>query len=361
MPYRNMNKDDIEVLFEDIVKTIKESIILLDSDMKVIFVNSAFYDTFKTTPKNTINVPVYNLGNGQWDISELHELLEKILPKNSSFDGFEVEHDFQDIGKKFMRLNARKLLDGKRKEQFILLVIEDVTQQKKFLDYAIREGKLSSIGHLSAGIAHGLNSPLTGLYNFLNVYIEQEKAGSEKYKELKLMLEGCEYMSQIIKNLTYFSGDKKEKFTEINLKDVIDSAMLITDRQLISQDIELVKDVPENLKFMGIKSQMQHAVLNIVVNSMEAIEGSGKITVKARKSKENIILEIIDTGNGISKENLQNVFLPFFTTKEDTGGSGLGLAAAHGIIKRHNGTIKIESELGKGTDVIITLPGANNK
>ncbi|MFH0875465.1 MAG: ATP-binding protein [archaeon] len=347
---------DLKNFFEYIVNSFRESFLVLDSDMRILYANDSFYKTFKVNTKETENKRIYDLGNKQWDIPKLKELLEHILPQKTTIEGFEVMHNFPVIGKKTMLINAREIIDGTNKK--VLLVIEDITERKKALEYTIQKAKLSSIGQLSAGIAHGLNSPITGIHNFLNVYFKEEKKGTEKYNELKLMLNGCEYMTAITKNLTYFASENNNQFNKVNVIEVIESVLLFIERQLMSYNIKVIRDFPNELnEIVGNKAQLQHVFLNILMNSMEAIEGHGNITIKARETADkSVILEFTDTGKGISKEDLPRVFEPFFTTKKDSGGSGLGLSSAHDIITNHKGLISIKSEKGKGTIVTLSIP-----
>jgi PAS domain S-box-containing protein/putative nucleotidyltransferase with HDIG domain len=116
---------------ESIVETIREPLLVLDADLKIISANRTFYRTFRVTPGNTIGSFIYTLGNKQWDIPKLRELLEEILPKNETFDDFEVVHDFRDIGCKIMLLNTRRIYRKDIGAQMILLAIEDITERKK--------------------------------------------------------------------------------------------------------------------------------------------------------------------------------------------------------------------------------------
>ncbi len=118
----------------DIVETIRESAIILSSDLRVKFANKSFYRTFKVTPKQTEGKLIYELGNGQWDIPKLRMLLEKVLPKKSSFDGYEIDHTFLGIGRKTMLLDARQLRESKGQKPGILLVIEDISVRKELED-----------------------------------------------------------------------------------------------------------------------------------------------------------------------------------------------------------------------------------
>ena len=119
-------------MFEDreIVETAREPLLVLDSDLRVLKATRSFYDSFKVTPKETIGHLIYDLGNRQWDIPKLRELLETILPQKATFDNYEVEHDFSTIGKRIMLLNARQIQRGLGKERIILLAIEDITEHK---------------------------------------------------------------------------------------------------------------------------------------------------------------------------------------------------------------------------------------
>ena len=116
---------------ESILGTVREPLLVLDADLKIVSANHNFYKTFKVTPDETIGSFIYDLGNKQWDISKLRELLEEILPEKETFNGFEVTHNFQDIGHKIMLLNARQIEQGMGKERIILLAIEDITARKK--------------------------------------------------------------------------------------------------------------------------------------------------------------------------------------------------------------------------------------
>ena len=126
-----MVKTLIDQIFEDIVETIREPLLVLDSDLKVVLANQSFYDSFKVKPEETVGQLIYDIGNKQWDIPKLRELLEKILPEKSAFDNYEVEHDFATIGRRTMLLNARQIEQAIGKERIILLAIEDITARRQ--------------------------------------------------------------------------------------------------------------------------------------------------------------------------------------------------------------------------------------
>ena len=145
---------------ESIIETINESLLVLDADLRVVSANLSFYNTFKATPAGTVGNYIYECENRQWDIPSLRTLLEEILPHNSRFDGFEVDHCFQDLGRKVMRLNACRIYCEHTDTQKILLAMEDATEQK------LLEEKLS---------AAAVTDELTGLYNRRGLFILADK------------------------------------------------------------------------------------------------------------------------------------------------------------------------------------------
>jgi len=355
-----IEKKDLANFNEDILNTIRESLLVLDSELRVIYANKSFYKQFSVKKRDTENKLVYELGNGQWNIPKLRKLLQEILPQKKFFNGYEMEHNFPIIGRKIMLINARRIEDKFADYTLMLMAIEDVTKEKNLIEYATQENKLSAVGLLVAGVAHGLNSPLTGILNFLEVYSNQETVGSQKQKELKLMIEAAKFMSQTIYNLTQFVGGTDAVFGKIDLADVIDSMLILSERQLLTNKIRVVKEYAKESEFIvnGNRSQLQHAFLNLLINSRDAINRDGKITIRLINSAndKDIILEIEDTGIGIIKKNIPKIFTPFFSTKKANGGVGLGLSTTQGIIFSHNGKIRVESERGRGAKFIINLP-----
>ena len=125
-----ISEDAVREYSESIINTVREPLISLDQDLRVVSASRSFYEVFKVNPKETVGQLIYDLGNKQWDIPKLRELLETILPQKTTFDNYEVEHDFSDIGRRIMLLNARQIKRASGKEQIILLAIEDITERR---------------------------------------------------------------------------------------------------------------------------------------------------------------------------------------------------------------------------------------
>jgi signal transduction histidine kinase len=355
----------LEKLFKGVFDTVREPLLVLDTDLRVVTANQSFYKTFKTNPKATKGLILYALGNDQWDIPLLRDLLKKVLKTRKPFNNLQIDHSFPRIGHRSMLLNARLLKDSKNGFSLILLAIEDVTAFKKHQEQLVEAGKFSAIGQLSAGIAHSLNSPLTGLTNFIKAYQKAElDKSSTRSLELSLMLNGCKYMSDIIHNLTYFARDLKKSESVTDLNEIVKDTLIFSERQFVVKNIKVEKEFvkqPDKIKVR--KSDLQQMFLNLIMNSSDAMDRGGRLTIRTKnvKSRKGVILEIIDTGKGIPENIRSRIFEPFFTTKEDTKGTGLGLFVAYRVVRENEGTIEISSQVGKGTRVSVFFPAVEKK
>ena len=166
---KNMTEQEVRDAFEfaeNIISSVRQPLVVLDGDLRVVLASKSFYDFFKVKPEETEKQLIYSLGNHQWDIPKLRELLEDILPKTSSFDNFEVEHDFPGLGKRVMLLNARQIYqEAPNRKKLILIAIEDITEAKKILD-GLRE-KISQL-EASLRMSDGKDHTIAGLKGMID-------------------------------------------------------------------------------------------------------------------------------------------------------------------------------------------------
>src|SRR5436853_524820 len=177
MAIRKPLVEDIQNFAQNIVDTVREPLLILDTTLRVRSANRAFYQTFHVSPEETENRLIYELGNGQWDIPALRTLLEDIVPKSSVFNDFELEHDFPFIGRRVMLLNARKLRQGSHRE-LLVLAMEDVTQRRraeaevaKAREAAENANRTKSL--FLANMSHELRTPLNAILGFSEMLQEE--------------------------------------------------------------------------------------------------------------------------------------------------------------------------------------------
>jgi PAS domain S-box-containing protein len=245
-------------------------------------------------------------------------------------------------------------------------VKEKTEELRKSEVQLIQSEKLSSIGQLAAGIAHELNSPLTGLISMTRNYRDKAEKDSEEYRHFSLMYKACEYMASIVNDISTFSSKSKGDHVECNLTEIIESSLRLVTNELKLKNIQLNKEYADELPAVkGNKNELQQVVLNMITNALDAMNEGGNYIIKTDISEDNnkVKMLFIDDGIGIAEKNLNIIFDPFFTTKRQGEGTGLGLSVSYGIIKNHNGEITVESELGKGANFTVILPAfeSNNQ
>ncbi|MFH1922910.1 MAG: ATP-binding protein [Planctomycetota bacterium] len=234
----------------------------------------------------------------------------------------------------------------------------------------VRSEKLSSIGLLAAGVAHELNSPLTGILTFAHLLAKKIPDDSQEKEDLQVIVSQTERCARIIRQLLDFSRESSHEKKSQNVNAIIEQAIALVERQVLFHNIEIERDLAPDLpQVLADAGQMQQVFLNLLVNASEAMPDGGRLTIQTRAPAvldsesddgtavcDQLQIVIRDTGVGIPPESIGKVFDPFFTSKDVGQGTGLGLAVSYGIIERHGGSIAVESTPGVGTTFTIRLP-----
>ncbi|MFO7557380.1 MAG: ATP-binding protein [Desulfobacterales bacterium] len=228
----------------------------------------------------------------------------------------------------------------------------------------IQSEKQASVGRLAAGVAHEINNPLTGVLTYTHMLLRRKDIPDDIRSDLKVVAESTERVRKIVKGLLDFSRQTKldPEPTEINR--LVDSTVKMVENQALIKGVNITFHPGENLPMLVIdRSQIQSVLLNIILNAFDATKPSDHITISTSealsasdKNHRGVEITIADTGCGIPAENLDKLFDPFFSTKEVGQGTGLGLSVSFGIVKEHNGNIRLQSEVGKGTTFFVWLP-----
>ncbi|NQT96879.1 MAG: HAMP domain-containing protein [Candidatus Marinimicrobia bacterium] len=247
--------------------------------------------------------------------------------------------------------------------------VEERTKNlRKTREQLIQSEKMASMGVLASSVAHEINNPLQGILTYIKLMLKIIK--SEKFSEkrladfksyLNLMGDEIEKCGDMVKNLLVFSRQSKISIQNSNVNAIIRNSLLLLDNKIKLQNIKVNQNLQKHMPpILCDAKQIQQTLIAIIINAIEAMPGGGEISITTVNINNKIMeIAIADTGEGIPKENLTSIFDPFFSTKEDAKSTGLGLFVAYGIIQEHKGTIKVESQVGKGTSFHITLPIAD--
>lgn len=352
--YRTALLKDMQYLIEGMVETVRQALIVLDGNMKVIKANEYFYEFFQAHPRETEGVSIYELGNGQWNIPGLKELLERILPTQNPFDGFEVENDFPGIGHRVIVLNARQVkLRGIGQER-ILLACEDITERRE-----IEHRKDDFIVMAS----HELKTPVTSLKGFTQILQSRfKKRGDEQDLHFLSRMEGqLNKLTRLIKDLLDLSrmrsGELPLQQSVIDLNELVQNTVAdmreVTTHRIL---IEAVDPIP----IYGDRERLEQVFLNLLVNAVKYSPGADKIMIRIARTAQEARVSVQDFGIGISEVDQQKVFERFYqvsdTKARPFSGMGIGLYLSNEIVKRHHGRIEIHSQPGQGATFLVSLP-----
>jgi PAS domain S-box-containing protein len=217
--------------------------------------------------------------------------------------------------------------------------------------------KLAAMGRLTSQIAHELNNPIYGIMNTLELLKSEVPPESKRRRILDLSLSETVRLSEMLRSMLSFSKPEEEKKIPTNINELIEGILLVMEKQMREANIRVTMVFPKDLpEIMASTNQIRQVMLNMIKNGKESMPLGGTLNIRTMRSDGNVIIIIRDTGIGIPAEIRDKIFDAFFTTKQKVKGVGLGLSVCYGIIKDHGGDIKVESEIGKGTHFIITLP-----
>ena len=369
---------DARLFAESIIATVREPLVILDGDLRVEAVSGAYYRTFQIGPGETIGRPFFDLEDGQWEAPELRELLESILPRNTSFEDFELKHDFPKLGRRVMLLNARRIRRDNKGSERILLAIEDVTDKIQAWDalYQLNreleervdkrttelETANKELEAFCYSVSHDLRAPLRAIDGFSDVLLREyaERFDERGRHYLRRVRAGTLRMAELIDDLLRLS-----RFSRCELKrEQVDlTAMahaVMAELRLREPDRQVSCDIQTELEGQGDPGLLRATLENLLGNAWKY---SGKKPVAAitfgRVERQGAPAFFVrDDGVGFDMSHAGKLFGAFqrLHPQREFAGNGVGLATVQRIIHRHGGLIWAESSPGNGATFYFTLP-----
>jgi C4-dicarboxylate-specific signal transduction histidine kinase len=237
-------------------------------------------------------------------------------------------------------------------------VKEKTDELKKTYDQLLHAEKLSAIGKLAASIAHEFGSPIVAIRLFIVNMLMRGRLGKGEGEMAAMAIDECDRIKGLIQNLQDFNRPSTGKPGPVNLHETLDSMILLCNKNFAQHNITIhCNYAPMLPRIIGVSDQIKQVVLNLFNNATQAMGmAGGSITLTTQQVGDMVQMDVKDTGKGIKKEHRDAIFQPFFSTKDEVEGTGLGLSVIYGIIKRHNGRIDVVSREGRGTTMSIRLP-----
>jgi hypothetical protein len=238
-----------------------------------------------------------------------------------------------------------------------IIVIEDVTDRANLEEQLRLSEKMAAIGLLAAGVAHEVNTPLTGISSFTQLLLERADPGDPRTELLEKIERQTFRAAKIVTSLLNLARPSSGDAEPIELNGILGDVLSLLEHQFKLSRIQVRRDLcPEAMVVRGVEYKLQQVFLNLFLNARDALPKGGWVSVTSRLDGGRALIEVSDTGVGIPAEHIGRIYDPFFTTKAEGRGTGLGLSVTYGIVQEHGGTLTCDSELGQGTRFRLTLP-----
>jgi len=308
--------------------------------------------TISISINRNVTHPVRELVKGTKKIAEGD--LSYSIPTKTQDEIGQLASSFNQMTQDLKKADEKLLDWGKTLEQKVDLRTQELrsTQNQLF-----QSEKLASLGKLAAGVAHEINSPLTGILTYSSLLLKSKEDKDPEKEDLEVIVNETNRCKKIIKGLLEFARQTTPEKTLSDINEVIEKSIDLISHQASMQSVRIDKkikpDLPEIMIDVG---QIQQVFINLLLNAIESMPEGGTLTVSSAIENRMVAVSFADTGIGIPEENLSRIFDPFFTTKDQGKGTGLGLSVSYGLIERHRGKLEVKSKKGKGTTFTVKLP-----
>jgi len=352
---RSISAKNIDESLKNIFSSIKDyALYVINLDGNITYFGMGSESMLGWNKRDIIFKNVSILHNINGDTSNLEFILEQVR----IFGKYETEIELVTKRKEVIPVNltVNQFLDSTGKLTGYIFIAKDTTERKKLEYQVFQAEKLAALGQLSAGMAHEINNPLFVISGRLEM-LKLEELNQKVKDNLELIESQTDRIRRLVDRILKFSRKSNPVFESLNVNETLEMVLpLIHYNKLPSVKIDIEKVFEKNMpEIKGDLHQLQEVFLNILINAYQSMPNGGVIKIITSNFKNLYAqIEIIDTGIGIPPHHLKDIFMPFFSTKKD--GTGLGLSICHNIIKNHNGSIELESQMNKGSKFIIRLP-----
>jgi len=338
---------------ENIIESSRLGILTTDNMGKAVSCNSALVEI---------------VGRGKEEILERHfgELFrpEAIKSRHRVRSGFSVEGRYLNGRGEAVDLEIQETpLRTKENDVYgTLYLVEDVREKKKLREQIIQQEKLASIGLLAAGVAHEINTPLTGIGSYSQMLVKDPNL-QETHKELlRLIQEQSQRAANIVTELLDFSRKESRPKGPVDLLQVLNQTLRFLSHQMQKRRVRATINEPSQPPVIeGYGNQIQQVFLNLIVNSLDAMPDGGDLAISFAVRRRSISARFKDNGVGMDEETKSHIFDPFFTTKEVGKGTGLGLAVVYNILREHGARVEVDSSPGRGCEFILMFPAQGQR
>ena len=349
--------DRIREFNENIIESLNDGLVVLDLDDRVVRWNAVLARIYGVTCEAAVGQVLSTL----FDVSftDRLDLARRDEPNGAMLYRVPLTSRHRDEPRQLLvntALAPLRMPDGVTTGT--LVILEDITARVHLEEQLQLSDKMASIGLLAAGVAHEVNTPLTGISSFTQMLLESTEADDPRNKLLEKIESQTFRAAKIVNGLLNLSRPARTDVAgPVDVNTVMNDVLVLLEHQLQTSNIQLCRELSSTPTVVqGVEFKLQQVFLNLILNACDAMPNGGRMSISSRVEGHQAIIEVADTGNGIANENLSRIYEPFFTTKTVGQGTGLGLAIVYGVVQEHRGAIDCRSGPGEGTRFTVTLP-----
>ncbi len=368
---------DLALRFQQgVIENANALIFILDHEGRVVLVNRALEDLLGKRASSFTGLHFRELFNKYFlfeleehgIISDEDEKFQQIV--RDVVKGKDMENVratiYSEMGTESRAVfNTSSIMDREGMFQGFIAIGQHLSRYQEMDKHLLQAEKMATIGQMAAGIAHDLNNPITGITNTASMLYNREELCSRSKRQLEELMESAKQIEGLAHNLMSYARPSQAEMQPVDVRQLILDSLSFSHYELSRGRVAVETDIDDALNYVeGIKNQLQQVIINLLTNASHACaeSGGGKVRMKAGNLDNGYVyLVVSDNGPGIPEEETERLFDPFYTTKPEGKGTGLGLTIVQEIIKRHKGSIKVESLPGEGTTFTVYMPAWQRK
>lgn len=353
------SETSLKKFYENIIENLPDGIAVIDKDLFVKIFNQKMEELTGFSSRKVLGKP---FETSFVESPSLKALINKVLKSGKTYTDFDQILKKRDGTSIPVGITVSPSIDSEGDTQGAVLIVRDLTGIKKLEEALRRSDRLSSLGTLSAGMAHEIKNPLVGIRGAAQL-LKEELPGEDTKEYINVILKEVDRINRIVEELLTISHPQKPQFKPVNIHRLLDEILMLEKTAIKGKRIVFVQGYDPSLPhIMGDEKQLIQVFLNLIRNSIESMPDGGEIVLTTRISSQHVVkshtgtvlVEIRDNGRGVPLEIKEEIFTPFFTTKKK--GTGLGLTISNRIVDEHNGRLEIQSDENRGTTARVYLP-----
>ena len=339
--------------------SITDPIAIYDNDFRIVRLNKSFAGHYGNNDINSC------LGRRCYQVIHSADEPPPECPRQQirmTHQPVTREH-YDDQRGRYLEISMVPLLNDAREMVGVVEILKDVTERKQMEENLLVTDRMVSLGEMASGLAHEVNNPLTGVIGFTQLLLDNQKLPPELRPDLEIVAGEAKRAAEIVRKLLSFARGGESVYGPVEVNAVIDAVLQVREYELRVKNIAVETRLDDCLPLVKADAlELQQVFINLIINAeffMFQSHGEGRLVITTRQQGDGVEIIVADDGPGISRSKVSQIFSPFFTTKKNGQGTGLGLSICRGIINRHGGCIRVESEEGTGTSFTVELPVAS--